>query len=182
MTVAHFEFVVNPSLYGSRVLGVVRRTLCFCVRWSKKLRASFPPALSNVLCTLLQTLSASSFMSLNVTFFADVYLRVFQRRQKISKGLNTSLIVSIVRTTTSASKMIFQKYKLNSMYRQLNERWKMLISLSHQKLIWKWIYFWPDPMLSHNHFLWVVMFNLTIFWVCENSISFFPNTEILLIL
>ena len=36
---------------------------------------------------------------------------------------------------------------------------------------------------SHDSFfIWVVMFNLTIFWVRENSVFPFPNTEILLIL
>ena len=64
----------------------------------------------------LQTLSTSSFSSINVTYL----YRVFQNRQKISKGLNTSLVVSIVRTATSVTKMISRKYKLNSTY--LKER------------------------------------------------------------
>ena len=30
---------------------------------------------------------------------------------------------------------------------------------------------------SHSYFLWVVMFNLTNFWVCENSVSFFRTQK-----
>ena len=46
---------------------------------SKKPRVSFPPALSEVFCTSQQTLSTSSFASLDVTFCADV---PFSRIQK----------------------------------------------------------------------------------------------------
>ena len=101
----------------------------------------------------LQTLSTSSFSSINVTYL----YRVFQNRQKISKGLNTSLVVSIVRTATSVTKMISRKYKLNSTY--LKERCWFLAQPSEINLF-----------LTRSR---VVMFYLTIFWVHENSTSFF---------
>ena len=125
--------------------------------WSKKPLVSFPPASSEDFRTSLQTLSTSSFSSINVTFFADVpFYRVFQNRQKISKGLNTSLVVTIVRSATSVTKMISRKYKLNSMY--LKERCWFVAQPSEINLF-----------LTRSR---VVMFYLTIFWVHENSTSF----------
>ena len=105
----------------------------------------------------LQTLSTSSFSSINVTYL----YRVFQNRQKISKGLNTSLVVSIVRTATSVTKMISRKYKLNSTY--LKERCWFLAQPSEINLF-----------LTRSR---VVMFYLTIFWVHENSTSFFRTQK-----
>ena len=66
--------------------------------------------------------------------------------------------------------MIYPKYELNSMY--LKERRWFLWAIHGNKFIF-----------GHCSFLCcVVMFNLTTFWVRENSISFFEfrNTEILL--
>ena len=54
---------------------------------------------------------------------------------------------------------------------------RLLISLNLQKF-----FLARSNAKSHSFFIWVVVFNLTIFWVCENSIFLFPNTEILLIL
>ena len=105
----------------------------FCVEWSEKPRVGFPPALSDVFCTTIQTLSTSQFASLNITFFADIPFRLFQKchEAKISKGfrkwncfkktaLKTSLIVSIVGTETSVTKVNLVSTK--SMYRYLYER------------------------------------------------------------
>ena len=107
------------------------------------------------------TLLTSSFASLNVTFLA-----YFKSVIKISKGfkkwncfrktgLNTSLIVSIVGTETSVTKVISRKYKFHVL------KWKMLISLSHQKF----------QCYESQLFSLVVVFNLTSFWVRDNSIS-----------
>ena len=63
---------------GSKVLGAVQFKALNVLCWSEKPRVGFPPALSEVLCTLIQTLSTSSFASLNVTSFRHV----FQKRHK----------------------------------------------------------------------------------------------------
>ena len=79
VSVAHFEFVVLlrdsftvvPKSWAQfKALNV----LC----WSETPRVGFPPALSEDFCTLIQTLSTSSFASLNVTSFRHV----FQKRHK----------------------------------------------------------------------------------------------------
>ena len=113
---------------GSKVLGIVQSTKCFVLKWET---ACF--------CTLIQTLSTSSFASLDVTFFLRFWNRqcafeikyLFQKRiayfksvRNISKGfkkwncfrkssLNTILIVSIVRTATLVTKIISPKYKFH---------------------------------------------------------------------
>ena len=113
---------------GSKVLGIVQSTKCFVFKWET---ACF--------CILIQTLSTSSFASLNVTFFLRFWNTqcafeikyLFQKRIayfksviKISKGfkkwncfrkssLNTSLIVSIARTAKSDTKIISRKYKFH---------------------------------------------------------------------
>ena len=82
-------------------------------------------------------------------------------------GLNTSLIVSIVGTETSVTKVISRKYKFHVL------KWKMLISLSNQ------ILFGQDPMLRVTAFLFgSIMFNLT----SVTTVFPYPDTEILLIL
>ena len=135
----------------------------FHVEWSEKPYVGFPPALSEVFCTSIQTLSTSSFTSLNVTFFA-----YFKCVIKISKGfkkwncfrktgLNTSLIVSIVGTETSVTKMI---------------------SWSHQKFSLA-----RSNAKSHSFFQFGSNGGLT--WRPFGSVTTvfpYPNTEILLIL
>ena len=92
--------------------------------------------------------------------------RVFPKRQKISKNIYTSLIVSIVRTATSVTKTISRKYKLNSTY--LKERCWLLWAIEIN------LFLAISNAKSHSFFQlhWVVVFNLTISWVRENSISF----------
>ena len=135
--------------------------LCWMV--SEKPRVRFPPALWKV---CIQPLSTSSFASLSVTFLA--YFKIVM---KISKGfrkwtcfrkigLNTSLIVSIVTTETSVTKVMSHKYKFHVL------KWKMLISLSHQTFFLD-----RSNAKSHSFFSLTVMFNLTSFWVRDNSIS-----------
>ena len=92
---------------------------------SEKPRVGFPPVLSEVFCTLIQTLSTSSFAPLYYLFSQTYLFRAyFKSVIKISKGfnkwtcfrktgLNTILIVSIVRTATSVTTMIFRKYKVH---------------------------------------------------------------------
>ena len=105
----------------SKVLGVVQRTKC-CAEWSEKPRVGFPPALQEVFCTSIQTLSTSPFASLNITFFAGIPFHLFQKRHKAKipkgfrkwncfreTGLNTGLIVSIVGTEISVTKVISRK-------------------------------------------------------------------------
>ena len=133
----------------------------FRPKWGPKGRKKkflrLPPPTTPPSPPSLQTLSTSSFSSINVTYL----YRVFQNRQKISKGLNTSLVVSIVRTATSVTKMISRKYKLNSTY--LKERCWFLAQPSEINLF-----------LTRSR---VVMFYLTIFWVHENSTSFFRTQK-----
>ena len=110
---------------------------------------------------------------LNVAFFADVlFFAYFKSVIKISKGfkkwncfrktgLTTSVKVWIVGTETSVTKGIFRKYKFHVL------KWKMLIYLSLQKIVLA-----PrSNAKSHSFFTLVVMFNLTSFWIRDNSIS-----------
>ena len=107
--------------------------LCWMI--SEKPPVGFPPVLWKVFSTSIQTLWTSSFASLSVTFFAYFELVI-----KISKGfrkwncfrktgLNTNLIVSIVATETSVTKVMSRvqvqicthvKYKFHVL------KWKML--------------------------------------------------------
>ena len=113
---------------GSKVLGIVQSTKCFVLKWE-----------TACVCTLIHTLSTSSFASLNVTFFLRFWntqcafeikyllqkrIAYFKSVIKISKGfkkwncfrtssLNTSLMVSIVRTATSVTKVISREYKFH---------------------------------------------------------------------
>ena len=153
---------------GSKVLGVVKSPKCFVLKWGTSCRFS--------------TCVVSSFLYLD-TNFIDILFRVpqcylfrrhiffayFKSVTKISKGfkkwnscrkinLKTNLIVSKVITATSVTKIIFGKYKFVVFVLKR----KMLISLSHRFL------FGQINSKSHSFFLWVVMFNLTIFWVREN--------------
>ena len=61
------------------------------------------------------------------------------------------------------TKMISRKYKFHVLKRKIC--W-LILTLRNS--------FWPDPMLRVTtvFFIWVVMFNLTIFWVREKSVSF----------
>ena len=114
-----------------KVLGEVQSTKCFCVEvrnraWVIHLRCQkyFVPRYSFCRHPLSRP---------------QCYLfRIFPKRQKKSKNLNTSSIVSIVRTATSVTKMISRKYKLNSVY--LKERCWSLWTIEIN-------YFWPYPML-----------------------------------
>ena len=112
------SFIVDPKSWAwFKALNV----LC----WSEKQRVGFPPVLSEVFCTSIQTLSTSSFASLCYLFSQTYLFRAyFKSVIKISKGfnkrtcfrktgLNTILIASIVRTATSVTTMIFRKYKLH---------------------------------------------------------------------
>ena len=111
------SFIVDPKSWAwFKALNV----LC----WSEKQRVGFPPVLSEVFCTSIQTLSTSSFASLCYLFLWYLFRAYFKSVIKISKGfnkrtcfrkigLNTILIVSIVRTATSVTTMIFRKYKLH---------------------------------------------------------------------
>ena len=72
--------------------------------------------------------------------------------------------VSIVRTPTSVTKMISRKYKFHVLKRKIAD------------------FFEPSEILfgpkSHySFFIWVVMFNLTIFWVRDNSIFLFRTQK-----
>ena len=83
--------------------------------------------LSEVFCTSIQTLSTSSFASLCYLFSQKYLFRAYfksvghkdiQRvliNEPVSERqvLNTILIVSIVRTATLVTTMIFPKYKLH---------------------------------------------------------------------
>ena len=73
-------------------------------------------------------------------------------------GLNTSFVVSIVRTAISVTKMISRKYKFHVLKK------KMLISLSHQNF-----FLARSNAKSHSGFLWLVMFKFTILCVRQNS-------------
>ena len=52
----------------------------------------FPPALSEVFCTSIQTLSTSSFASLNVTFFEDVPSSGAPKENIVQNHLNIALL------------------------------------------------------------------------------------------
>ena len=125
---------------GSKVLGVVKSPKCFVLKWETWCRFS-TCVVSSFFCTSIQTLRhfttfrvPQCYLFRRRTFFA-----YFKSVIKISKGfkkwncfrkinLKTSLIVSIVRTATSVTKIIFRKYKFLVLNR------KMLVSLSHQFL------------------------------------------------
>ena len=105
-----FEFVVLFKLFlhcGSKVLGVK-------FKWETACRLS--------ICVVRRFLNLDTDF-VNILFRVPV-LPFFYRYIKISKGfnkwtcfrkigLNTILIVSIVRTATSVTTMIFRKYKLH---------------------------------------------------------------------
>ena len=142
---AHFELVVLLSdsfTVWFQSMGVVQSTKCSVLKWETP---SILPFSQTYLCE----------------YFESVILRYPLRVLKWNcfrkTGLNTRLIVSLVRTATSLTKMISRKYKLHVLKR------KMLISLSHQNL-----FLARSNAKTHSFFLRVVMFNLTIFWVREN--------------
>ena len=112
---------------GSKVFGIVQSTKCFVLKWET---ACF--------CTLIHTLSISYFASLNVTFFLRFWNKiliskahcVFQSVIKIFNGLkkwncfrtsslNTGLMVSLVRTATSVTKIISREYKFHVTKRKM---------------------------------------------------------------
>ena len=122
----------------------------------------------------LEILSTSSFASLP---FSQTYLFcVFHKSLvKISQGFKKLFQkdrfkhelffllkkFSIVRTPTSVTKMIF--VSTDSMY--LTET--LLISLNPQKF-----FLAGSNAESHSFFIWVEMFNLTIFWARKTVFSF----------
>ena len=147
MSVAHFEFAVlsvKRFLHcGSKVLGVLKSPKCFVLKWETACRFSTCVVSSFFVprYRLNRHQSTSSFASLNVCYLfrRRTFFAYFKSVIKIFKGfknwncfrkinLKTSLIVSIVRTATSVTKIIFRKYKF------LVLKWKMMISLSHQFL------------------------------------------------
>ena len=91
---------------------------------------------------------------------------VFQKRQKISKGLNS---ISL-ELQHQLQKMISRKYKLNSMY-----TWKKGADFSETSE--SNLFLGRSNAKSHSFFLWIVMFNLTILWVRDKSISFFRTQK-----
>ena len=108
---------------GSKVLGVVQSTKCFVSKWETACRFSTSRC-QTFFVPMIQTLSTSSFASLCYLFHRRTFFVYFKSVIKMSKGfrkwncfrktgLNTILIVSIVRTATSVSKMISPKYKFH---------------------------------------------------------------------
>ena len=65
--------------------------------------------------------------------------------------------------------MISRKYKLNP------HVWKKDADFS--ETLESNLFLARSNVKSHSFFLWLVMFNLTIFWVRENSISFFRKQK-----
>ena len=66
--------------------------------------------------------------------------------------------------------MISRKYKLNSMY-----TWKKGADFSETSE--NNLFLARSNAKSHSFFLWVVMFNLTILWARDKSISFFRKQK-----
>ena len=119
---------------GSKVLGVVKSPRCFVLKWEKP-RVGFPPALFQFFVPRYRfyrhPLSRSSMLPFSrISKALQRYPRVFNKKWNSFRKINlkTSLIVSIVRTATSVTKIIFVKYK----FLVFVLKRKMLISLSHQ--------------------------------------------------
>ena len=96
------------------------------------------------------------FRALNVTFFAGVPFLAHPR------VLRNETVSELIVTTTSVKKCFL--LSTNSMY--LNERCWFLWAISISLLA-------RSNKNSHNVFLWVVLLNLTIFWVRENNVFIF---------
>ena len=171
----------NRFLYrGSRVLGVVQSTKCFALKWETSRR--------------LSTCVVRSCLYLD-TDFVDIPFRVpqcylFRRRTifayfenitKISKGFKKWNCRNCFRKTKLVFTQAFLPKKSqwlelqhqlqiwflvskNSMY--LKER--LLISLNPPEF-----FLARSNSKRHCIFVWIVMFNLTNFWVRENSIFLF---------
>ena len=96
------------------------------------------------------------FRALNVTFFAGIPFLAHPR------VLRNETVSELIVTTTSVKKCFL--LSTNSMY--LNERCWFLWAISISLLA-------RSNKNSHNVFLWVVLLNLTIFWVRENNVFIF---------
>ena len=165
---------------GSKVLGVVQSTKCVVLKWETACRFS--------------TCVVRSFFYLDIDF-VDILFRVtqcylFRRRTlfayfksliKISKGFKKWNCRNCFRKTKlvftpaflpKKSQWLELQHQLqiwflvskNSMY--LKER--LLISLNPPEF-----FLARSNSKSHSIFVWIVMFNLTNFWVRENSIFLF---------
>ena len=184
---------------GSKVfsLGIVQSTKCFVFKWET---ACF--------CILIQTLSTSSFASLNVTFFLRFWNTqcafeikyLFQKRIayfksviKISKGfkkwncfrkssLNTSLIVSIVRTATSVTKIISRKYKFHVAKRKMQISFRFAWGEGGGNIFAGYV-----PLASQSSYPIIVfsMANYRPHWVCKcnfrdpNLVTFYLFTYLI---
>ena len=111
---------------------------------------------------LATELSTFSFASLNVTFFAAVpfwHIQGFQEIWTVSQ--------IIVKTATSVKKC----FLLSTNFMYLNKKCLFILWAIRISLVAK------SNDNSHSFFLWVVLLNLTIYWVRENNAFIFRTQK-----